>query len=329
MDSNGRPSLDSLADARPEGGTPVRLVRVLVLAAVLGLVVGVPAAEARNLDAQRAGCVVHTGREARARGTLQRDEVHLTGHDRLTRWIGRHPGVQLTAASQAATTTTTVQVSFHVIRKDATAAGGNVTNAQIKQQIKVLNDSYGGQTGGAGTGFQFTLKDVTRTTNAKWFRLSAGNKELQMKTALKEGGPETLNIYTADLGQRLLGWSYFAQDAASDGALDGVVIHFKAMPGGGFTNFNEGDTATHEVGHWFNLYHTFENGCTAPGDYVKDTPFEASPAYACPTGRDSCSQTGKDPITNFMDYTYDSCMFEFSAGQAARMQEAWAAYRAP
>ena len=307
----------------------MKVVRLAVLAAVLSLVVGIPAAQARNLDAHRTGCVVHTNPEARARGALQRDEVHLTGHDRLTRWINRHPGVQLTATSRATTTTTTVQVSFHVIRKDLTAAGGNVTKTQINQQIKVLNDSYGGLTGGARTGFQFHLKDVTRTTSAKWFHLSPGNKELQMKTALKEGGPETLNIYTADLGQRLLGWSYFAQDAALAGALDGVVIDFQALPGGGFTNYNQGDTATHEIGHWLNLYHTFENGCAAPGDYVKDTPFEASPAYACPTGRDTCSQTGKDPITNFMDYTEDSCMFQFTAGQATRMQEAWAAYRAP
>jgi Pregnancy-associated plasma protein-A len=313
----------------------VKAVRLAVLAAVLALVVGAPAAQARGLDAgstgsaRTTGCVAHTGPAAQARGAVPRDEVHLSGRDRLTRWINRHPLAQVGAASQAATTTTTVPVYFHVIRKDLTAAGGNVTATQVNQQIKVLNDSYGGLTGGARTGFQFLLKKVTRTTNSKWFHLTQGNKELQMKTALKRGGPETLNIYSADLGNRLLGWSYFAQDASRDGALDGVVIHFQTLPGGGFANYNTGDTATHEVGHWFNLYHTFENGCTAPGDRVSDTPYEASPAYGCPTGRDTCSQSGGDPIHNFMDYSYDSCMNVFTAGQATRMQQAWAAYRAP
>jgi hypothetical protein len=307
----------------------VRVVRVAVIAAVLVLVVGVPAAQARNLDARPSACVVHSGRIAEARGAVPRDDVRLSGRDKLTRWINRHPTAQLRAATRAATTTVTIPVEFHVIRKDLTAAGGNVTNAQIKQQIKVLNDSYGGRTGGAGTGFQFELAGTTRTTSKQWFKLSSGQKELAMKTALKVGGPETLNIYSASLTQNLLGWAYFAQDAASDGALDGVVIHFESLPGGGFTNYNEGDTATHEIGHWLNLYHTFQGGCTAPGDYVGDTPFEASPATACPVGRDTCKQTGKDPITNFMDYTYDSCMFQFTSGQAVRMQEAWTAYRAP
>jgi Pregnancy-associated plasma protein-A len=267
----------------------VKAARLVVLAAVLTVVVGAPAARARTLDAgsgnsmrstgsgPATGCVVHTGPAAQAHGAVPRDDVHLSGPDRLTRWIDRHPLAPLGAASQAATTTTTVPVYFHVIRKDLTAAGGNVTGTQVKQQIKSLNDSYGGLTGGARTGFQFNLKDVSRTTNSQWFHLTQGNKELQMKTKLKRGGPETLNIDSANLGNRLLGWSYFAQDAARDGALDGVVIHFQTLPGGGFTNYNTGDTATHEVGHWFNLYHTFENGCAAPGDRVSDTPTRRPP----------------------------------------------------
>ena len=203
----------------------------------------------------------------------------------------------------------------------------------IRNQIRVLNESYSGRTGGTNTGFGFELAGITRTTNATWFTQLVTNLsvELEAKTALHRGGSNTLNVYTVD-GGPYLGFAYFP-DILTDptyAILDGVVLDWRSLPGGSFAIYSEGDTATHEVGHWLALYHTFDGKCGSKGDYVADTPAEFSPAFNCPVGRDSCagaSQPGLDPIFNFMDYSQDSCMFEFTPGQVARMQAAWAAFR--
>jgi hypothetical protein len=109
-----------------------------------------------------------------------------------------------------------------------------------------------------------------------------------------------------------------------------VVVDWRTLPGGTFDIYSEGDTATHDVGHWLALFHTFDGKCGNTGDLIDDTPAEFAPAFNCPVGRDSCqgsSKPGLDPICNFMDYTQDSCMFEFTSGQVQRMRAAWAAFR--
>lgn len=221
----------------------------------------------------------------------------------------------------------TINVYFHVINAGSTVAQGNIPDSQITDQINVLNLAY------AGTGWSFALVSTDRTTNATWYTAGPGTtSEAQMKSALRIGSADDLNIYSSNPGGGLLGWATFPSSYASRPQDDGIVVLFSSLPGGTAVPYNLGDTATHEVGHWMGLYHTFQGGCSGQaatgGDLVSDTPAEKSAAFGCPTGRDTCTAiAGLDPILDFMDYTDDSCMDRFSLNQANRMSCQFQAYR--
>jgi hypothetical protein len=224
----------------------------------------------------------------------------------------------------------TVPVYVHVVTAGAV---GNLTGEQIAGQIDVLNLTYAGGEGGARSGFSFQLAGVTRTDNAAWFYAGpGGTAEHTMKQTLRRGGAGTLNLYSTTAGD-YLGWAYLPSivDKPGQAYLDGVVVDWESIRGTSTTyagRYDEGETGTHEVGHWLNLEHTFYGGCNAKGDFVDDTPAQRSPTNGCPEGKDTCRQPGLDPIHNYMDYSFDSCYTEFTAGQVQRMQDAWLHYRA-
>jgi len=306
----------------------MRLKRTVVASVMTAALVAVlaPGAQAKLLGQGRT-CIERTPATSfEGRGTRVRDLVQAPDRDSLARWIRTHRASATTAARVGRVVT--VPVWFHVIREDLTIDGGNLPRTRIVRQVQVLNDAFSGATGGVDAGLRFELAGITRTTNARWFALTGSGKDKKMKTALKVGGPETLNIYSAKLGQNLLGYAYLASDAAQVGVLDGVVVPYQSLPGRSFDILSWGAPPTPAGGAWFDLFHTFDGGCQGDGDFVEDTAAEASPAFNCPVGRDTCAQAGLDPITNFMDYTQDSCMFEFTDGQGVRMRQAWTAFRA-
>jgi hypothetical protein len=226
----------------------------------------------------------------------------------------------------------TVPTYVHVVSlPDGT---GNVSDRAIRDQIRVLNTTFGGGEGGVNTGFSFDLAGVTRTVNAEWYNAGPSTSaERAMKRALRQGGNDALNIYLTTAGV-YLGWAYYPNQVNKNGSayLDGIVVDWESMLGtsGRYAGqYDQGETATHEAGHWLNLAHTFNGGCNNWGDYVEDTPPMLVPTNGCPAGKDTCSEPGLDPIHNYMDYSYDTCYTEFTAGQAARMQDAWLFYRAP
>jgi hypothetical protein len=221
----------------------------------------------------------------------------------------------------------TVSIYFHVISPDGVE--GNVPLSTLEEQVDVMNATFGGFEGGAATGFAFTLAGVDRTTNPTWYDAKDTADEQRMKKALHVGGANALNVYTTS-GYGFLGFAYFPKTYNSREYIDGIVIDYRSMPGGPYGDrFSLGKTLTHEAGHWLGLYHTFQGGCNANGDYVDDTPAMLVPTSRCPADKDTCpKKPGLDPIHNYMDYSDDSCYTQFTPDQATRMRDQWLFYRA-
>ena len=238
----------------------------------------------------------------------------------------------------------TIQVVVHVITNSS--GGGNVSDALVESQIDILNEDFlalAGTNGENGTysGIQFALATVdplgdptngiTRSANTTWFN-DGGN----YWNTLAWDPTRYLNIYTNQAGGNL-GYVPFLP-ASSPGSIgtnvDRVVCLWSAFgrnaPFG--PPYNQGRTATHEVGHYLGLYHTFQGGCgtaTIPGCYstgdrICDTNSDSSFHFGCSP---SATCGTPDPIDNYLEYTDDLCMEKFTPEQVRRMRCTLESYR--
>ncbi|KAL3462120.1 hypothetical protein BJX64DRAFT_299746 [Aspergillus heterothallicus] len=205
-----------------------------------------------------------------------------------------------------------IEVYFHLIR--ASESESAVLPWQMRQQVSYLNQYF------RSSGFSFVLagsdSQVIPGLGPVWL---GTEEDYQIKQG-RVGDLQTLNFYVVPaIMDGFAGYAY----------LDGIVLARDNFPGGRSVGYNTGKLGVHEAGHWLGLLHTFEGGCDG-GDFVDDTPAEASPALGgCPFGRDTCPSPGADPIHNHMDYTNDACKYQFTAGQSRRMYGMWVRYRLP
>ncbi|UYZ57886.1 M43 family zinc metalloprotease [Hymenobacter latericus] len=229
-----------------------------------------------------------------------------------------------------ATTPITIPVVVHVVYN---TAAQNVSDQAIANQIAVLNQDFGKTNADASltpslyagvasaVNVRFSLQQVVRRQT----RTTSFSSNDAVKIT-KRGGSDPvspdkyLNLWVCNLGGGLLGYAQFPGGAP---ATDGVVVLFSSLPGGTAANYNLGRTATHEVGHWLNLRHIWGDA-TCGNDFVGDTPTQQTSNGGCPAfPKITCNNQG-DMSMNYMDYTYDKCMYMFTAGQAARMEAVFA-----
>ena len=240
--------------------------------------------------------------------------------------------------------TFTIPVVFHVVQK--TDGTGHVPEALIHSQIEVLNEDFeaiAGSPGGTGTAgrIRFVLAStdpngqptdgINYVTNNAWFN-DPGSGLSPMKAALNWDPNRYFNIYTND-ASGALGYATFPSESAGDGE-DGVVLLYTSVgrnaPQGGI--YNQGRTATHEVGHYLGLFHSFQGGCgsaSSPystGDLLQDTVAHSGPDFECNAGASTCGG-GNLPIENYMNYTPDACMTKFTPEQINRMRCSIVNYR--
>jgi hypothetical protein len=284
------------------------VVAVLALVATGGLLFVQSQPQSEGMSAGRAKGGAAATRVC-ASGHFTEREVDLIEAAALLE--GRRQG--LGPIGPAGTAIGTINVAFHVIYfDDGFTQTGLLTQTDVDNQIAALNAAF--------NNVDFVLAATTFTNNFDWFFMQQGSiEELQAKTALHFDNNEFLNIYSCSGGgENLIGWATFPWQLRRDPVNDGVVIAFDTVPGG-TPPYDEGDTCVHEVGHWCGLYHTFQLGCIPLNDRVADTPAERTPNFGCPASRDTCPAAGLDPIDNFMDYSDDICMTNFTPGQEARM----------
>ena len=244
-----------------------------------------------------------------------------------------------------------IPVVVHVVWKTAVQ---NIPDTAIYTQIQRLNEDYrrinpdSGNTistfksivGDSRIEFRLAVRDPNGNCTNGIVRKQTTTTSFSTNDNVKKtanGGDDPwptgsyLNLWSANLSGGVLGYAQFPGGAA---ATDGVVILYSAFGQKGVASapYDLGRTATHEVGHWLNLYHTFQGGCTGTtsttcgtqGDKCCDTPPVSASNFGCPApSTNSCNETylpRVDMTQNYMDYTDDACMNAFTFDQIARMQ---------
>lgn len=248
-----------------------------------------------------------------------------------------------------------IPVVIHVIHNgEPIGIGANISEQQIRSQLRVLNEDFNRQNADAintpavfasvagrlDIEFVLARRDPDGVASDGIVRVNGGksswsmNDNYLLKSLSYWPAEQYMNIWVCNLTDGHAGYAQFPESdlagmetSSKNRLTDGVVIWHRAFGSsvdGPFTLdpiFNKGRTTTHETGHFFGLNHTWgDDGSQCTGtDFVSDTPNQGGNTNGCPTHprTDNCGEVVM--FQNYLDYSNDACMNLFTQGQADRM----------
>jgi len=250
-----------------------------------------------------------------------------------------------------------VQVVVHVIHNgEQVGIGTNISDAQIRSQIEVLNKDFNRLNVDANKTLpefldvagSMNIEFVLATTNplgspSSGITRMQGSRatwtldnEQELKSLSYWPAENFINIWVCNLvdyrGYTQLPQSTLPglQPSPTHRLTDGIVVNFAVFGSNDYGNFalnqsfNKGRTTTHEMGHFFGLRHLWGDKSDCKGtDYIEDTPPQAEPTNGCPTfAATECplASPQKKMFQNYMDLTNDACLNLFTAEQVERMK---------
>jgi hypothetical protein len=247
-----------------------------------------------------------------------------------------------------------IPVVFHVLTDQPTGIS-NISDCIIQNQINILNNCFRRKAGAPNTnaagadaeiefylarksnsGASITGINRVNTANCNYTTVNSSTQISAIRNAVGAStnwpNNKYLNIFvlkTMPNTNRVRGQAWYG------GTNMGVFVHYSYVGSKnsgcsnvtylditGFKAYDLGMTVVHEVGHYLNLLHTFDN--CVPNDGCGDTPdVTGVPNPLCGTNNNTkglCSGATSRQWQNYLDYTDDACMDRFTACQATRMR---------